>query len=68
MLNMVSLRGEYTFRPNTTLMMGYAYERFTSNDFMVGVTPTNYAGALLPGTPNQADAVHIVYAMLRFKF
>jgi MtrB/PioB family decaheme-associated outer membrane protein len=68
MLNMVSLRGEYTFTPNTTLMMGYAYERFTANDFMGGISPTQYAGALLPGTPSQSDAVHVVYAMLRLKF
>src|SRR6185437_2018927 len=33
MLNMVSIRGEYTFRPNVTLIFGYALEKFTYKDF-----------------------------------
>jgi len=68
MLNMVSLRAQYTFRPDMTLTLGYAFERFTYNDFMLGTSSTQYANLLLPGTPNTNESVNVVYAMLRYRF
>lgn len=68
MLNMIQIRGEYTFRPNMTLIFGYAYERFSYKDFMNGTGATAYANALLPGTLNPNDAVHVVGAGLRMRF
>ena len=68
MLNMVQLRGEYTFRPNMTLIFGYAYERFSYKDFMQGTSSTQYANALLPGTLNPNDSVQILSAALRVRF
>lgn len=68
MLNMVSIRGEYTFRPNMTLMFGYAFEKFTYKDFMNGTSSTYYGNALLPGYTNPNDAIHVVGAGMRVKF
>ena len=67
MLNMVSVRGEYTFRPNWTVIFGYAFERFTYKDFM-NVSSTRYANAIFPGTLNPNDSVHVVGAGLRVRF
>jgi hypothetical protein len=67
-LNVVSLRGEYTFRPDMTMVFGYAFERFTYKDFMYFAGATQYANALLPGTVQPNDSVHVVYAALRFRF
>jgi len=49
MLNMLSIRGEYTFRPNWTVIFGYAYERFSYKDFMNGQSSTEYAMHCSPG-------------------
>lgn len=68
MLNMISIRGEYTFRPNWTLIFGYAFERFNYKDFMNDISSTEYANALLPGTLNPNDSVHVVGAGLRVRF
>ena len=68
MLNIISLHGEYTFRPNMTMLFGYAFERFTSKDFMNGQSSTTFANALLPGTVNPNASVHIVSAALRVRF
>jgi MtrB/PioB family decaheme-associated outer membrane protein len=68
MLNLISLRGEYTFRPNWTVIFGYAYERFSYKDFMNGISSTQFANAILPGTLNPNDSVHVVGAGLRVRF
>ena len=68
MLNMLSVRGEYTFRPNWTVIFGYAYERFSYKDFMNGQSSTQYANALLPGTLNPNDSIHVLGAGLRVRF
>ena len=68
MLSVVSLRGEYTFRPNMTLLFGYAWERFTYKDFMVGTSATQYSNALLPGTLVPNNSVHVISAALRVRF
>jgi len=68
MLNTIAIRGEYTFRPNMTLIFGYEYERFSYKDFMSGTSPTAYANALLPGTLNPNDSIHVVGAGLRVRF
>jgi len=68
MLNMVQIRGEYTFRPNMTLIFGYAFERFTYKDFMNGTSPTQYANLLLPGTLNPNESIHMVGAGMRIRF
>jgi len=68
MLNMVSIRGEYTFRPNVTLIFGYALEKFTYKDFMYGVSATTFANGLLPGTVNPNDTVHVVGAGMHIRF
>ena len=67
MLNMISIRGEYTFRPNWTMIFGYAFERFNYKDFM-NVSSTQYANAIFPGTLNPNDSVHVVGAGLRVRF
>ena len=68
MLNMVSIRGEYTFAQNVTLIFGYAFERFTYKDFMTGTSPTQYANLLLPGTLNPNESIHVVGAGMRIRF
>ena len=68
MLNMVSIRGEYTFRPDVTLIFGYAFERFSYKDFMTGTSPTQYANLLLPGTLNPNEAIHVIGAGMRIRF
>ncbi len=68
MLNMVSIRGEYTFMPNVTLLFGYAFERFSYKDFMNNAGATQYANALLPGTLNPNDSVHVIGAGIRVRF
>ena len=68
MLNMVTLRGEYTFRPNITFLFGYAFEKFTYKDFMNGTAATQYANFLLPGTVNPNDTVHVLYGAVRVRF
>jgi len=68
MLNMVSIRGEYTIRPNWTVIFGYEFERFSYKDFMNGTSPTQYANAILPGTLNPNDSVHVIGAGLRIRF
>jgi hypothetical protein len=68
MLNLVSVRGEYTFRPNWTVIFGYAFERFSYKDFMNGISPTQFANAILPGTLNPNDSVHVIGAGLRVRF
>jgi MtrB/PioB family decaheme-associated outer membrane protein len=68
MLSVISLHGEYSFRPNMTLLVGYAWERFTYKDFMVGSGSTQFANAFLPGTLVPNDSIHVVSAALRFRF
>jgi MtrB/PioB family decaheme-associated outer membrane protein len=68
MLSVISLHGEYAIRPNITLMFGYAWERFTYKDFMVGTSPTQFANAFLPGTLAPNDSIHVVSAAMRFRF
>ncbi len=68
MLSLVSLRGEYTFRPNWTVVFGYQYERFTYKDFMNNVGPTQYANAIFPGTFNPNESIHVIGAGLRVRF
>ena len=68
MLNMIQIRGEYVFRPNMTLIFGYAFERFQYKDFMNGTSSTAYANALLPGTLNPNNSIHVVGAGMRIRF
>jgi MtrB/PioB family decaheme-associated outer membrane protein len=68
MLNMIQIRGEYTFRPNMTVIFGYAFEKFNYKDFMYTAAPTQYANALLPGTLSPNAAIHVVGAGLRIRF
>jgi hypothetical protein len=68
MLSSISLHGEYTFLPNTTLLFGYAWERFTYSDFMVGTPATTFANGFLPGTLAPNESIHVVSAAVRFRF
>lgn len=68
MLNMVGVRGEYTIRPNWTVIFGYEFERFSYKDFLNDTSPTQYANALLPGTLNPNESVHVLGAGLRIRF
>jgi len=68
MLNMIQIRGEYTFRPDMTVIFGYAFEKFNYKDFMYTAAPTQYANALLPGTLSPNAAIHVVGAGLRIRF
>ena len=64
----VSLRGEYTINPSTSILFGYAFERFNYKDFLNNIAPTQYANAFIPGTMNPNESVHVVSAALRMKF
>jgi MtrB/PioB family decaheme-associated outer membrane protein len=68
MLNMISVRGEYTFRPNWTVIFGYEFERFSYKDFMNNAGSTQYANAVMPGTLNPNDSIHVIGAGLRIRF
>ena len=68
MLSVISLHGEYTFRPNMMLLFGYAWERFTYKDFMVGTPATRFANGFLPGFLAPNNSVHVISAALRFRF
>jgi hypothetical protein len=46
-------------------IVGHAWERFSSKDFMSDVGSTQYADALFPGTLNPNDSVHVIGAGLR---
>jgi MtrB/PioB family decaheme-associated outer membrane protein len=67
-LNIIGVHGEYKFRPNMAVLFGYAWERFSYKDFMQGTSTVQYANALLPGTTNSNDSVHVVGAALRIRF
>jgi MtrB/PioB family decaheme-associated outer membrane protein len=67
-LNMLQLRGEYTFRPNMTMVFGYAFEKFNYQDFMYTASPTQYANALLPGLLVPNSSIHVLSAVLRYRF
>ena len=51
-----------------TLIFGYAFERFTYNDWINGTGSTTYANALLPGTLNPNDSIHIFSVGMRVRF
>lgn len=67
MLNIISVRGEYTFRPNWTMLFGVEYERFTFKDW-TGVGPTQYANAIFPGSYNLNESAVVLGAGLRVRF
>lgn len=68
MLNMIQITGQYKFRPNMTLIFGYAFEKFDYNDFMNIAAPTQYANAILPGTLTPNAVVQVVGAGVRIRF
>jgi len=68
MLNMIQITGEYKFRPNITMIFGYAYEKFDYADFMNTAGVTQYANAILPGTLSPNAAVQVVGAGVRVRF
>lgn len=68
MLNMIQITGEYKFRPNITMIFGYAYEKFDYSDFMYTAGTTQYANAILPGTLSPNAAVQVVGAGMRIQF
>jgi MtrB/PioB family decaheme-associated outer membrane protein len=68
MLNTIQLKAEYKFRPNISLIGAYTFERFTYKDYMNNAGSTQYANALLPGTLNPNDSIHMVSAAVRVRF
>lgn len=68
MLHMIQLRGEYSLRPNMTLIFGYAFGRFNYKDFLNGQSPTAYASVVVPGFNNNNESIHIVGAGMRIRF
>jgi MtrB/PioB family decaheme-associated outer membrane protein len=68
MLSLISIRGEYTIRPDITLLFGYAFERFTNKDPANGYAANTYANVILPGTSNYNEAIHVVGAGMRIRF
>ena len=68
MMNSISLRGEYTFRPNATLIFGYAYERFSYADYAYNVGATQYVNAFFPGSLKPNFGIHTVGAAVRYRF
>lgn len=61
-------KGEYTINPNTTLMFGYAFEKFNYKDFVNNIGATQYANAFIPGTVNPNEGIHVAYAAVRVRF
>ena len=68
MMYSLSMRGEYTINPNTSVLFGYAFERFNYKDFANNIGATQYANAFLPGTANPNEAVHVFSAAVRMRF
>lgn len=64
----VTLKGEYTISAQTTLLVGYTFERFNYKDFMYGTGATQYANAFVPGTMNPNESVHVLSAAVRMRF
>ncbi len=64
----VSVRGEYTINARTSVLFGYAFERFNYKDFLNNVGSTQYANAFVPGTYNPNEAVHVISAAVRMRF
>lgn len=62
MLNMIQITGEYKFRPNITMIFGYACEKFDYANFRNTAGVTQYANAILPGTLSPNAAVQVVGA------
>jgi len=61
---MIQIRGEYTFRPNMTVIFVTRSRSSTTRTFMYTAAPTQYANALLPGTLSPNAAIHVVGAGL----
>lgn len=68
LLSVISLHGEYTLSPKIKRFFFYAWERFTSKDFMMGTSTTQCANALLPGTLTPNESVQAVSAGLHIRF
>jgi hypothetical protein len=68
MLNVLTVRGEYTLRQNVTLIFGYSFERLTYKDYLNNAGTTQYANALLPGSLKPTDSIHVVGASMRIRF
>lgn len=68
MMNSISLRAEYKFRPNVTLIGGYSYERFSYADYAWNVGTTQYVNAFFPGSLQPNFGIHTVGAALRYRF
>ena len=64
----LSMRGEYTINPSTSVLFGYAFERFNYKDYVNNIGATQYANAFLPGTMNPNEGVHIFSAAVRVRF
>jgi len=67
-LGTISIRGEYTFRPNIKLLVAYAFERFNYKDAMYSSGNQLYGNALVPGTLVPNSSIQMVGARLRFTF
>ena len=57
-LNSISLKAEYKYRPNITLIGGVSYSRFTYQDYAYGVGATQFSNAIFTGDakPNYSVA------------
>lgn len=60
MLNSLTLRAEYKWRPNITLIGGYTIERFSYRDYAYNVGATQIPNALMSGDSRPNDLVQIV--------
>jgi len=68
MLNMNQITGQYKFRPNITVIFGYAYEKFDYADLMNTAGVTQYGDAILPYTLTPNAAAQVVGAEVRVRF
>ena len=64
----VSVKGEYIINESTSLMFGYAFEKFNYKDFVNNVGATQYANAFVPGTMNPNEGIHVISAAMRVRF
>jgi MtrB/PioB family decaheme-associated outer membrane protein len=67
-LNSISLKAEYKFRPNISVIGGYAFERFTYKDYAYGVGATQFSNAIFTGDAKPNYSVSVVGVALAMRW
>ncbi len=67
-LNSISLKAEYKYRPNISIIGGYSYSRFTYQDYAYGVGATQFSNAIFTGDAKPNYSVSVVGAAVTMRW